>query len=108
MVFGGFFWFYGQFLAPIYGPKHNLYIRFFLEIWSFRLNGQFLSGPNMDHISGTQCTIYHQIIPQLTRDLPQSRKKPARKTNVLQTLQPYTGLLAFSLPSEIQQALHAL
>ena len=37
------------------GPKRNLYVTFFSEIWSFRLYGQFLSGPEVEHISGTKC-----------------------------------------------------
>ena len=45
-------------LWSIFGPNLRSQTQFLQsEIWSFQFYGQFLSGPDMDHISGTQCTM---------------------------------------------------
>ena len=48
-------------LWSIFGPNlrsNEIYEKFFFsEIWSFWLYGQFLPGPTVEHMSGTQCTL---------------------------------------------------
>ena len=118
------FRFYGQYFDPIYGPKWNLYKRFFrkyghfgfmvnfhvfgykfLDIRSnsgqFCLYGQLLAGPNVDHISGTEC-ISHRLqlrphsFPPLCRHPVETRRKARLIVPFLVPPLPFWAVSQFS------------